>query len=312
MFGSIQPAYLAYKLAVESPLQTIVPKRVHNFIYRRFIASRIQHYTNLTQPDAIFATEPTPCDRSSDAKLWIVSSGADVLMAAWCLKSILHFSQCSWDVWFADAGGITSSQQAQLDEHFPNFRFLAKRDLDDRAREALAEYPLSSWLRHERGYAPAMKLFDPILNLKRGRFLLIDSDVLFFEMPSLLIELIKKSRPSEMCHFNMEPQGTINSGLAVIDLSLISLPEIESCLARMQPRQLKGWPIEQDVYTELTTGKFRPLPASYAVQPIDDLSHHNLTSCHYIGVCRHRFYAQGIARLRSQRFMGLAPLHNEN
>jgi hypothetical protein len=298
-----------HKLTFESRLGRGLPKRLKNFIYRQLIASLNRHNIHGTRPNEIFATKPIPCDRASDARLWIVSSGADLLMATWCLKTLLHFSKCKWDVWFADAGGISIKQKKLLEQHFPNIRFAARSDLDDRAKKGLTSYPFSAWLRHIRKYAPALKLFDPILSLQRGKFLLIDSDVLFFEDPQLLIDLVTgNTDPRVTFHFNIEPTGTINSGLAVVDLSSFDLNDVESCLARMQSQRLRGWTIEQDVYTDLATARFRPLPSEYAVQPVDDSLHSSLTSCHYIGVCRHQFYRQGVSRLRAEGFLGLAPL----
>jgi hypothetical protein len=310
---SIHPTYWAYKIAFETPLETVLPKRLKNVIYRQFITSLTRHNIDLTEPGAILTTEPIQCDRTSDARVWIVSSGADLLMAVWCLKTLLHFSKCSWDVWFADAGGISHAQRRLLQQHFPNIRFRTRSDLDHQAREALTGYPLSAWLRHTRKHPLALKLFDPMVNLQYGKFLLVDSDVLFFRNPCLLVDLVTDNNaPPGVFHFNMEPRGTINSGLAVIDLSLFSLSDIEGCLARMQPqrlRGLRGWTIEQDVYTDLASARFQPLPASYGVQPIDDAVHSNLTSCHYISVCRHQFYRQGISRLRAEGFLGLSSLH---
>lgn len=297
-----------YRLTCEGYLGTMVPKRLKNVIYRQLIASLIRHSIDGVRPNEIVNTVPIECDRASDARLWIVSSGTDLLMAVWCLKTLLHFSRCKWDVWFADAGGISLKQRTLLEAHFPNIRFVSRGDLDDRVRGALSNYPLSAWLRLVRKYAPALKLVDPMLHLQRGKFLLVDSDVLFFGDPSLLIDLITKTNdPGIPFHFNMEPTGTINSGLAVVDLSAFDLLDVESCLAGMRPQHLRGWTTEQDVYTYLATGRFRPLPESYGVQPVSDEKHPSLTSCHYIGVCRHQFYRQGISRLRAEGFLGLTP-----
>lgn len=296
-----------HKFTFESRPGKVLPKRVKNFIYRQLIASLTRYNIECTEPSEIFATEPIECDRTSDARIWIVSSSSDLLMAIWCLKTLLHFSKCKWDVWFADAGGISPKQRMLLEQHFPGIRFTARSDLDDRARKGLTDYPLSSWLRHTRKYAPALKLFDPMLSLPKGKFLLVDSDVLFFDNPDLLVDLITKNTyPRGTFHFNMEPTGTINSGLAVIDLSSFDLVDIEASLARMQSR-LRGWTIEQDVYADLATTRSEPLPSNYAVQPVDDAEHSGLTSCHYIGVCRHQFFRQGVSRLRSEGFLGLAP-----
>jgi len=300
-----------HNLTFESFVGRVLPKRLKNFIYRQLIASLTRHNIQGTKPTEIFATTPIPCDRASEARLWIVSSGADLLMAIWCLKTLLHFSRCKWDVWFADAGGLSVKQKKLLEQHFPNIRVTTRNELDDRAREALKGRPISEWLRHTRKYAPALKLFDPLLHLPRGKFLLVDSDVLFFEHPQLLIDLVTGTAdPQAAFHFNIEPTGTINSGLGVVDLSSFGLDDIEACLARMQSQRLRGWTIEQDVYTDLAGARFRPMPSEYAVQPVNDVRHSNLTSCHYIGVCRHQFYRQGVARLRSNGFLGLAPLED--
>ena len=173
---------------------------------------------------------------------------------------------------------------------------MSSRSVDRISAERLAEAHAKICSRSETIY--------PVLNLRHGKFLLVDFDVLFFKNPCLLIDLITKNGSSPTFHFNMEPTGTINSGLAVIDLSLFSLSDIEFCLARMLPQRLRDWTIEQDIYTDLASARFQPLPASYGVQPIDDAVHSSLTSCHYIGVCRHQFYRQGISRLRAERFLG--------
>ena len=148
-----------------------------------------------------------------------------------------------------------------------------------------------------------MKLFDPIFNLDDGRFLLLDSDVLFFQRPFEILDMLKLHDKCIPFHFNVEASGAINSGLAVIDKSVLNLADIERALSSMNTRQRKSWFVEQNIYTEIAKGRYAALPPLYAVQPIDDDVHSNVISCHYIGGCRHAFYRQGINRLRRQEFL---------
>jgi hypothetical protein len=148
-----------------------------------------------------------------------------------------------------------------------------------------------------------LKLFDPIFNLDDGRFLLLDSDVLFFQRPFEILDMLKLQDKFTPFHFNVEAAGAINSGLAVIDKSALNLADIERALSSMNTRQRNSWCVEQDIYTEIAKGRYAALSSLYAVQPINDDVHSNVVSCHYIGVCRHAFYRQGINRLRQQKFL---------
>jgi hypothetical protein len=126
--------------------------------------------------------------------------------------------------------------------------------------------------------------------------------VLFFSKPEeILVALNDSNVPF---YFNME-LGAINSGVSVVDPQAVRLEDVELCLSTFSQKQLNGWTIEQDVYASLAKDRFAPLPARYAVEPIAEAEHGRVTCCHYIGVCRHLFFRHGIARLRSQNFLGL-------
>jgi len=290
----------AFKIAFETPLERLMPKRVKNVIYRHYIEQLRREAVSQIQPECIFTTAPIPCDRASNLKVWMPTSTKDALMATWALKSLLHYSRGSWDVWLAD-GGLARKQVELFETHFPNIRVLNRHELDERTRPMLRGLPHTNYVRHQRGYVPACKLVDPPLHLSR-RFLLLDSDVLFFSNPEEIIAALVDDRAP--FHFNME-HGCINSGVAVIDPRAVRLGEIEAYLSSLSKRQLDGWTIEQDVFTALAEGRFVPLPSSYAVEPISDAEHAQATCCHYIGVVRHLFYQRGVRRLRSQRFLGI-------
>lgn len=296
---------VAFKIAFETPFRQVLPKRLKNVIYRHYIEQLRRQAVKQVQPDCILATPPIPCDRTSNLKVWIPTSARDAPMALWALKSLLHYSRASWDVWLAD-GGLARKHAELFEKHFPNIRVLHRNELDERTRRALDGFPHTYYLRQQRDYAPARKLVDPPLYLSQ-RFLLLDSDVLFFSNPKEILAALADHRVP--FHFNME-RGSINSGVAVVDPQAVRLGDIESYLSSISGRQRDGWTIEQDIYTALAKDRFTPLPSHNAVEPISEAEHLHVTCCHYIGVARHRFYQRGIRRLRLQRFLGVpAEIH---
>jgi hypothetical protein len=287
----------------ETALRSLAPKRIRNFVYRQFIKELTRKYVAITRPQDILQTVPIRCDRNSDLKIWIVTARADILMMMWCLKSLLFYSKEPWDVWIADSGDINSEQTSMLQSHFPSIRILRRSYLDAKSIELTKDYPTNAWLRHTRKYAPGLKLFDPMFNLVGDRFLLLDSDVLFFARPSEILSALRLPDTRISFRFNIETSGAINSGLAIIDKNSLNLAEIERALSYMTRQQRNSWTVEQDIYTEIAQGRYATLSPLYAVEPIDDRIHSDVISCHYIGVCRHEFYKKGVNRLRQQKFL---------
>ncbi len=300
-------AETTYRLSGKMPFRAILPKRVRDRLYMGFIRELTCTWQANMRSEEIYKTASIRCYPDAPLRLWIVTSRADVTMALWCLKSLLYYSGEAWAVTLADSGNLTLAQKQALEHHFPGIRILSREALDEASAAALRSYPVSTWLRHVRNYPPSLKLFDPLFHMSAGPFLLVDSDILFFRKPDELIDILKQPTDStKKFFFNMEMQGTINSGLGVIVPELFKVTDIERILSGMTKGQLRGWTTEQDVYTALASGRYEGLPPDYAVQPVDASTHARLATCHYIGVCRHRFFEQGIRRLRSQAFMGLS------
>lgn len=292
-----------YDFSNKPLLRRLIPKRVQTRIYRGFIKHLTEKYIAETRPERIYATRPFDCDRGSPLKLWMLTSGPDLLMCVWCLKSLMYYSNEKWDVWIADGGNLDADKSQCLKSHFPGIRILSRTSLDEKSRPLLKDYPYCHWLRHVRPYAPSMKLFDPLFHLAPQRFLLLDSDILFFRDPrELLTQLRAAPTQPFLNYFNME-NGQVNSGLAIIESASLQLPEIEAAMESMTEKQRRYWTIEQDLYTTLSQGRTVGLPGEYAVQPLNEEQHALVTSCHYIGVCRHRFFSQGVARLCQSGFL---------
>jgi hypothetical protein len=291
-----------YHFSHFAPTRYLVPKGLRNRIFMNLIRSLTDAAVRTSGVQDIYSTRPLSCDPESLLKVWMLTSQKDLLMAFWCLKSLIWNSGEVWDVWLADGGNLQRQPTVLLRQHFPGIRILPAGKLYETTSVALRRFPLSNWLRHEWDCVFSMKLFDPLLQLSPHRFLLLDSDILFFQRPVDLLACLRNERHLAGHAFNME-NGNINAGLAVIDPSIITLEEIERHLTAMTKKQRRGYFTEQNLYRLLARDRFHGLGPEYAVQPLTDEQLETCTACHYTGGFRHMFFSQGIPRLRAMGFL---------
>jgi hypothetical protein len=223
-------------------------------------------------------------------------------MLLWCLKSLFYFSECTWDLWILD-GGLSSADHELLEKHFPQCQVCSEPTLTATLGSVLTSYPEVRAFREH--LMLAKKLIDAPLLIPDHKFLLLDSDVLFFAKPVQLIDHLRQNQLNRFA-FNME-RGKINSGVAVVPPSRVSLDQIEELL-RLMPVTLKQqfW-AEQEIYSLIAQECYDELADAYAVEPVPPGAYNELVSCHFISTVRHRFFQQGVTQLRSSGF--LAALH---
>jgi hypothetical protein len=276
----------------------VLPAAVRNRAYRMLINELIREAKAIANSREIFLTPAMLCDRASDLKVVSLVSGQDLEMLLWCLKSLFFFSKCSWDLWILD-GGLSIMDRQILKEHFPQSHICIEPDLTLALGEYLTPY---HEIREFRTHLKlARKLIDAPLLLQNQKFLLVDSDVLFFQNPGELIDHLRRPEISRFV-FNME-KGQINSGVAVISASLVSLDCIERALRSMPLAQKQRYWTEQDLYTAIAQDCFDELSSAYAVEPVQPGAYGELVSCHFISTVRHRFYQQGVKQLRRIGFL---------
>lgn len=284
---------------LDSRIGKALPARVVNPLYRILINELAKEGKREARPGEIFDTPPVICLPSSRLKVATLVSSKDVEMLVWCLKSLFYFSDRAWDLVIID-GGLESSDVSLLRDHFPNARIFLEQDLVSQFASELADLQYLRELRFNRGYAPAKKIVDAPRMMEGRKFLLLDSDVLFFRPPHKLVNLLEET--DQRFAFSVDQLG-INSGVAVVPATEISFAQIEQLLRAMPPEQLGGWQVEQDLYGLLCKNRFEELPAVYAVEPVKGLMYSELTCCHFVHVCRHRFYSEGIRHLRKLGFI---------
>lgn len=277
----------------------ILPAKIMNPLYRFLINELIKESRLEANPGEILSTPPVVCNPSSGLKVATLVSSKDVEMLIWCLKSLFYFSARTWDLVVID-GGLHPKDVVLLEDHFPNVRVLLESDLTRRFSAELADFECLKELRFKRGYAPAKKIIDAPRVMQSHKFLLLDSDVLFFRAPHELVQLLEDRQ--ERFAFSVDQLG-VNSGVAVVPAGRISFVELEKVLRSMSPEKRAGWQVEQELYASLLDGRFDRLPIAYAIEPISNGGYGDLACCHFVHVCRHRFYSEGIRQLRRLDFI---------
>ena len=168
-----------------------------------------------------------------------------------------------------------------------------------------------------RGMHPlALKIFDMAYYCEAPRFIMLDSDVLFFNHPREIMDwtgsgakecwfnediaegsLLSESDAQEDLGVKLWPR--VNSGLALITKEAIDFEFCDRALGETPILKGHMWRVEQTLFALCASryAKGGLLPKSYEVS----LGKHSAEDCvarHYVGAVRHRFFAEGMKRLR--------------
>jgi len=246
----------------------------------------------------------------------VLTGRNDWQLAAWMLASWFEFSGAAWPVFIHDDGAIPEEGRAIFHKLFPSVCIISRKEADEKMDILLRPFPHCHSYRNE--HALSLKIFDFTMLTPGERFLVFDSDILFFQRPHELLDVIASG--AEGCWFNedvaegalitaaeardklgFEIWPRVNSGLGFVNKSAIDLNLCEQALA--QTSILKGhiWCIEQTLYMLCAArfGKGGLLPRRYEVSLEKDAAR-DAVCRHYVGAVRNRFYAEGLKRLRDQ------------
>ena len=217
-----------------------------------------------------------------------------------------------------DDGTLSAADVACLHHHLPGSIIVERGEADARAREKLKRYPaLLAW--RSTGQVMPLKLLDVAFWARASRLLYVDSDVLFFREPSLLLrEARAASGPglfnrdldsvypvtpdAVRARFGFELLPRINAGLYVLDRAVVDLEKLESWLADPFFDGIRDVPImDQMLHAMLACASETGagyLPDTYDMlflRPVD-----RLVCRHYAGWFRHGFVLEGVAHLLNE------------
>lgn len=265
----------------------------------------------------ILDTAPIANTTDTTCEIHVLTYEKDWLNLIWTLKTFYYYSDRRYALCIHDDGTLTAEHRATLHHHFPSARMIERPDADARVLTELKPYPRCLEFRQTNHLAP--KVFDFASYLESDRMLLLDSDILFFDEPTELLNRIEDpdyllnavngdvnssytvdpSVVQAQCGFEMVER--FNSGLGLIHKASMNLNWIEEFLALPD---IIGhfWRIEQTLYA-LFSSKFGTelLPASYDVHLEGGIN--GAPSRHYVGAIRHLMYGEGIKRLVKANFL---------
>lgn len=273
--------------------------------YDYAVAGKIRQWEN---PNAGQAAQPVP--------IYTLCSKDTVYLCQWMLASWFHFTKRNWNVFVYEDGTLSGAQREILTSFLPSMRLISPRDLDDAMQAALGDKPACSDYRAR--HPLAKKIFDIPVLAGDSRFILIDTDVLFFREPSDLLRWADSgngetwfnsdfAEPSPISldilekQIGVRPWGKVNSGLCLLPPKVVDLDFCEGCLKSTGLLSSNLWRVEQTLFAlcAARSGRGGLLPATYEVSISRKRTPRSI-SRHYVGAVRDLFYAEGIADLRGE------------
>lgn len=250
----------------------------------------------------------------------LLTGANDWLLACWMLASWFHFTGKNWRVVLHDDGTLPDGAREGIRRLFPDADFIESHDANREIDAALAGYPHCQ--KYRRAHPLARKIFDVPHFAENARFLILDSDVLFFQKPARILQWCGSTGDvngaGDECWFNEDAADVslisenearekfgialwprVNSGLCLLSKNTLDLDLCERALRETDITQGHVWLIEQTLFALCASARNRGglLPPEYEVS-LGAKARSGAVARHYVGAVRQRFYGEGIARLR--------------
>jgi len=253
--------------------------------------------------------------RVEDFEIHILSGRARLTMALWMISSWIAVTGRNWKFVIHDDGTLCAADMARLERVLPCCKTMLSTKSNPAIHEMLSEHPLCLQCRnlHPLG----RKLFDIPLFACQDKLLSIDTDILFFLKPYLLLKWISGQNAEgslfmedikdsslvsvgDVEHlFGIPLVQRVNTGIVGLHKKILSLDFIEDCLGSTGILRKDRWYVEQTLFAIVASrfGRVELLPQEYA---ISEGSHcpANTVARHYVGAVRQYFYSEGLSRIR--------------
>jgi hypothetical protein len=238
-------------------------------------------------------------------------------MSLWMLISFFQATRKNWKVYLYDDGTLKSDAKDRLRRLGILAEVIDKKLALTQAERHLAEFPIC--MQVFRNNILATKFFGPLMFDDSQKYLVLDSDLLFFREPLEILnwahsdadELyfnkdvkdwsqVDQATCLERLGFELWPK--VNSGLCCISRSAIDLHDTERFLSDNGLYQKSDpWMLEQTLFA-LHASKNNLgglLPDTYEISLGADSSAHCIAR-HYVGKVRDRFYTEGCKRVQRE------------
>jgi len=246
----------------------------------------------------------------------LLTGEKDWWLSAWMLASWFEASERGWPIVLHDDGTLPAEGATLLRKLFPNLRIIPRAEADAVMERVLQPFPFCQDYRAQ--HPLALKLFDVPHFCAGDRFLLFDSDLLFFHYPHEIIDWAGSAR--EECWFNEDVQESslvtaaeareelgvkiwprVNSGLCLIHKPVLDPDFLDAALAQTSVLRGHIWRVEQTLYMLCAArhGQGGLLSKRHEVS-LGKSASEEAVCRHYVGAVRERFYGEGLKRLAAQ------------
>lgn len=244
----------------------------------------------------------------------------DWMNLLWALKSFYHFARVDYPLYIHD-GGLLPEQFAKIRRHFPDAVLVPREQADVRVQEELARRGLTRSLEYRLKNPSTRKLWDFFAFSTADYLISIDSDIVFFRRPDLLLpdpgaepacNLYNRDAsdqwysmtPDELeAAFGIRPRPRVNSGLSLVRRESIDFEAIERWLHH-PPMFDNNWVTEQTLHALCATLHGMDfLPETYLVDTEPGGMTDDLVCKHYPGFFRKHLYREGMHRLIRSGFL---------
>ena len=113
------------------------------------------------------------------------------------IKSFFYFSKLTLPVFVVGDGSLTPKDISLLKHHIHNIRILDGKEAEKRILQKLQRYPYCLQYRkeiHPKLWNHNKKLFDPILLSGFKKFIYLDADILFFNVPQEIVDWVRSQK----------------------------------------------------------------------------------------------------------------------
>ncbi len=231
--------------------------------------------------------------------LHMVLSRSGLLMGQLTLRSLEFHSGHTWAPVLHDDGSLTDADVAELETNFPDARVIRRSEADAALGESLAGYPLCRENRLKHPWF--LKVFDTRHFAPDDRYIVIDSDIVFFRRPGFVLDWMC-SRPDTFWFmedtkekYSSDRAGLesamgfpiwerVNSGLDLMVRPAVDLALAETFLARCAPLAREFHFLEQTFFAVAGSawGKGGKLPPEYEIS-WTNFRRPNAVCRHYVG-----------------------------
>ncbi len=253
-------------------------------------------------------------DAPMSVPIHVLTGEKDWQFCAWMLASFFHHTEHTWSVVIHDDGTLTDEMRRELATLFKTARIIPRAQADATLDAALKSLPLAY---EYRGMHPlALKIFDMPYYCEAPRFIMLDSDVLFFNHPREIMDWVGNG--AKECWFAedvtensllperdaIEDLGVqlwprVNTGIALITKEAIDFEFCDRILGETSILKGSLQCVEQTLFALCASryGRGGLLPKSYEISLSKNAAEDSVAR-HYVGTVRDRFFGDGLKRLR--------------